>query len=431
MITLKTSALSQISPKHGLSAEEMASLNAKLPEYLQGITARGQGFYTPAVVENSALVNEIEAYAKSVDGKFDHIVLLGIGGSSLGPIALREAFGNSFNPARPQLIVLDNIDPDFLAEAEQAIELSKTLFLVVSKSGTTPETASQYYYFADKIAKAGLAQDEHMVFITDTSKGVLREVANQNDKIVTFPIPDDVGGRFSVLTAVGLLPAALIGIDIKAMLGGAKQMADAFQSTDASCNLPFQLAVMQYLLMQKGKSQNVMYSYSQKLFRMADWFRQLLAESTGKRYADNGKEIFTGLTPIAALGATDQHSQNQLYFEGPNDKFFLFLEIGQFKNHLPIPAPVDDERFTYLKNADFGTLLTREKEGTEGALSEMDRPHITIEIPTINEQHIGEFFLLLEGATAFMGEMLQINAFDQPAVELSKNITKKLLLESQ
>jgi len=217
-----------------------------------------------------------------------------------------------------------------------------------------------------------------------------------------------------------------MGINIRGLLRGAREMRELFLSENAEKNMPFELATIQYLLLQKGKNMNVMYSYSHKLFRMADWFRQLLAESTGKRYNEKGEEIFAGITPIASLGATDQHSQNQLYFEGPNDKLFLFLETESFNHTIPIPAP-DTEDFSYLQETDFGALLRLEKQGTEGALTKVNRPHLTIKMDKISEENIGAFFLLLEGATAFLGEFLEIDAFDQPGVELSKDITKELL----
>ncbi len=429
MISLDTSALAAIDARHGLSAAEMQSTNMRLPSFLEKIKSRNQGFFYKEILDDSALVQEILEYAAAVKGKYDSIVILGIGGSALGPIALREAFGNPYVKASPELIVLDNIDPDMIAEATAALDLQKSLFLVVSKSGGTPETVSQYFYFANELQKAGLSIAEHMVFVTDPVKSFLLEEAQKYD-VTTFPIPSNVGGRFSVLTAVGLLPAALIGIDIQKMLAGAQAMRDRFVDPHAENNPAFLLATIQYLLLQKGKSQNVIYPYSQKLFRIGDWCRQLIAESTGKRYAEDGTEIFAGITPIASLGATDQHSQNQLYFEGPNDKLFLFFEIAQFANTVAIPLPTElQAKMEYLKDTDFATLLNLEKAGTAGALTKVDRPHLTIKVPQIDEYAIGEIFLLFEGATAFLGEFLGINAFDQPGVELSKNITKELLLK--
>ncbi len=429
MISLDTSALGVINPQHGLSPAELSSVADKVSPFLAKIKSRNQGFFYDEILNDTKLVDDILTFTDSAKGQYDSIVILGIGGSALGPIALREAFGNLFSGTSPELVVLDNIDPDFLAEATEYLDFSRTLFLVVSKSGGTPETVSQYFYFQDQLIKAGLDQKKHFVFITDPEKSFLLEQSKELG-IRTFPIPPNVGGRFSVLTSVGLVPAALMGIDIKQMLEGARNMRDLFLNEDAMMNPAFVLASIQYLLMQKGKSQNILYPYSQKLFRIADWCRQLIAESTGKRHSEDGAEINTGITPIAALGATDQHSQNQLYFEGPNDKLFIFFEVENFTHHLDIPLPSDaSEKLDYLKNTDFGTLLNLEKAGTGGALSQVDRPHITVKITRVDEAAIGEIFLLFEGATAFLCEFLNINAFDQPGVELSKNITKELLLK--
>lgn len=427
MLTLNTSSLSQISSSDGILEAELSTQSGKITKYLEKIHTRKQGFYSDEVLKNEKLVKDIQEYANSVKGKYDAIVLLGIGGSSLGPIALREAFGNLATGTKPKLHVLDNIDPDYIAEVEATLHLDRTLFLVITKSGGTPETVSQYLYFSQKVEHIGFERKDHFVFITDPEKGLLREDAKKMG-IPSFPIPDNVGGRFSVLSAVGLVPAALLGIDIVKLLQGARDMREKFLSENMEENLPFRFAAIQYLLREKGKYQNVIYPYSQKLFRIGDWFRQLLAESTGKKYSESGEEIFTGITPIAALGATDQHSQNQLYFEGPNDKFFIFLAVEKYQNTVNIP---EDDRIEYLKGVDFGKLLQIEMEGTKGALTEVDRPHVTITIPKIDEESIGEIFILLEGATAFLGEFLEIDAFDQPGVELSKNITKELLLKSR
>ena len=427
MITIDFSSLFKISPKHGITESEFFPNEKLIPSFLENIHKREQGFYSDAVLKNEILLNDIESFAKSVLGKFNHIVLLGIGGSSLGPLAIKEAFGNLVKGTKPQLLILDNIDPDYISETLDAIDLSKTLFLVITKSGGTPETLSQYFFFREKIQKVGLLERDHFVFITDPEKGFLRKEA-QEKNIPSFPVPQNVGGRFSVLTSVGLVPAALLGLDIRAFLKGALEMREQFFSETLEKNLPFQLALVQFLLFQKGKNINVMYSYSQKLYRTADWFRQLLAESTGKKYNTQKEEIFAGITPIKALGATDQHSQNQLYMEGPNDKLFIFLEVEQFSSaDLPIPSP-DSEEFSYLKNATFGKLLSMEKLGTEEALTKNNRPNMSIIFPRISEENIGAFFLLFEGATAFLGEFLNINAFDQPGVELSKELAREYLL---
>lgn len=378
--------LHKVSPEHGLSHEEITAEHSKIPDFLAKIHARKQGFYN--IVDNPT--DKIKEFAATNKNRYEHFVILGIGGSALGAICLQQSLTHLFKT--PKLYVLDNIDPVMIRELEDVIDYEKTLFIVITKSGTTPETLSQYFYFKQKA--------KHFVFITDPEKGDLRKIANE-ENIPAFDIPSDVGGRFSVLTAVGLLPAALLGFDIDKLLAGARTQRDKFFSADG--NPAFTLAAIQYLLSQKGKIITVMMPYAQKLIRLADWYRQLLAESIGK----DGK----GLTPVNALGVTDQHSQSQLYNEGPNDKLIIFIEVENL-------GP---------ETADFNKLLRIEKQATSESLTQNNRPNITITIPQIDEENLGELFMFFESSIAFLGEFFGVNAFDQPGVELSKQLTKKLL----
>lgn len=431
MLRFDTSKLLQISPSHGLSKKDIENHSAHLKTHLDHFLQLDQGFYK--VIDDQSMPDKIHAFCQQAAGKFKDILVLGIGGSSLGTICLQQSLKHLFENELhqnewPRLHVLDNIDPALMREIEDVVDYEKTLIIVVTKSGGTPETLSQYFYFAEKYNQKGLELKNHFVFVTDPHKGLLRKIA-QEQGIETFDVPGNVGGRFSVLTNVGLLPAALIGIDIEKLLEGARSMRDRFLSEKFEDNLPYQLAVMQYLLGQKGKTINVLIPYAQKLIRLADWYRQLLAESIGKKMNRKEETVHVGLTPVNALGATDQHSQLQLYNEGPNDKFFIFIEAENLGQTLNIPYLHDDESVSYLKNTSFNELLNIEKAGTEGALTQNDRPNITIKIPEISPFVLGELFMLFEGATAFLGELYDIDAFDQPGVELSKNITKKLLIE--
>ncbi|MFC1616101.1 glucose-6-phosphate isomerase [Patescibacteria group bacterium] len=411
MITLNTKKLTEINPSHGLSNEELASNNHLIEDYLEKIHQREQGFYK--IIDDQDPIEKIEKFAQEVEGKYQDIVVLGIGGSSLGTICLQQSLTHLYK--KPNLHVLDNIDPIMIKEIQDVIDLEKTLFIVVSKSGNTPEILSQYSYFRE-IAK-------NFVFITGPKTGILREIA-EKEGIPTFDIPVNVGGRFSVLTPVGLLPAALIGMDIKKLIEGAQSMRDQFLDKNAEKNLPFQVANVQFQLSQKGKIMNVLIPYAQKLIRLADWYRQLLAESIGKRLNNQNEEIFSGITPINALGVTDQHSQSQLYNEGPNDKLLMFLHVDDFGADIEIP---DTPEVEYLKNVTFKKLIHTEMQGTIQSLTQNHRPNFTIKTDKVCEFTLGELFMLFEGATAFLGEFLNINAFDQPGVELSKNLTKEML----
>ncbi|MBP7898544.1 glucose-6-phosphate isomerase [Candidatus Gracilibacteria bacterium] len=426
--------------QNGLKKSQYEAEINKLPEFLKLIRGRGQGFID--LPDDMETVKSIEQYAEKVRGKFDHIVVLGIGGSALGVTCLMNALKHSrWNslPSRtrkhPQLFVLDNIDPSLIDEIDDVINYKKTLFIVATKSGTTPETMGQYYYFRSKMEKAAgpVITKKHFVFITDSTKGILREIAVK-DGITCFTIPDNVGGRFSVLTPVGLLPAALLGISIRKLLSGARAMREQFLDTRFTGNIPFQLATMQYLLQrEKGVTMTVMMPYASSLASLADWYRQLLAESIGKSETRSGEKVLVGLTPINALGVTDQHSQVQLYNEGPRDKFIVFIEVDSLgRKKLTIPSSkIASESMSYLKGVTFQELIKVEKRATERGLQEYGRPSATIQIPKVDEETLGELFMLLEGSVAFLGEYYNVDAYNQPGVEIAKIYTKKMLLEGK
>ena len=382
---------------------------SKIAGFLSDFKARDQGF--PTLPKLKAQVLAVKSLADQLKAKFEDIVILGIGGSSLGNICLRDALKGPYwnNHGSPRMFVLDNLD--LIDEVEKVINIEKTLFVVISESGRTPETMSQYFYFKEKVSK------DQFVFITDPEGGELRKLGNEYN-IPMLDIPPNVGGRFSVLTPVGLFPAAMLGIDIETMLEGAEEMAKSFESDEFDLNLPFQLAATQYLLEWKhGISISVMMPYSSHLWTLADWYRQLLAESTGK----DGK----GLTPVRALGATDQHSQLQLYNEGPMDKLLILIEVEEGTKKV-IPK-VDVESLTYLSGVGFHQLMNVEKEATVQALTQYKKPNLTIKIPRVDERELGKLFMLFEASIAFLGEYYRIDAFNQPGVELGKNLTKDLL----
>ncbi|MCC6643629.1 glucose-6-phosphate isomerase, partial [Candidatus Peregrinibacteria bacterium] len=297
---------------------------------------------------------------------------------------------------------------------------------VITKSGGTPETLAQFLYFRNKLQLAGLDWKKQMVFITDPKKGLLRKLLLENPEMSAFDIPANVGGRFSVLTAVGLVPAALMGLDIEKLMEGARAARHEFWQTDLKNNPAFQLASVQHLLYLKGKMLTVIFPYAQKLIRLADWYRQLLAESIGKAVNLKGEQVNVGITPVFSLGATDQHSQNQLYNEGPNDKLFLFFELGKQYIDLEIP---DAEDLEYLKEVTFQRLLNTEMEGTIGALTKQNRPIVRVKLDELNEWHLGYLLFFFEASTAFLGELFEINTYDQPGVELSKELTKQMLIK--
>lgn len=393
----------------GLSVSQLKEKQSLIPGFLDQFHARGQDF--PKLPKLPGVVLAVKQVAERFKGRYRNIVVLGIGGSALGPHCLRDTLkGPYWNlHGEPRLFVLDNLD--LVAEFEKVANLEESLFLVITKSGTTPETMAQYFYFKDKVSK------EQFVFITDPEEGALRAIGKSMD-IPCLDIPKAVGGRFSVLTPVGLLPAALLGIDIERLLEGAESMRQSFYETEFELNLPFQLATIQYLLdWQHGIPMTVMMPYSTHLWTLADWYRQLLAESIGK----DGK----GLTPIQALGVTDQHSQVQLYNEGPTDKLFIFIEVKEAAS--PTIPTVTTPGLEYLSGVNFHTLMNVEKKATEQAITDYKKPNLTIELERIDEYSLGQLFMLFEASIAFLGEYYSIDAFNQPGVELGKKLTKALL----
>ncbi len=379
-------------------------------------------------------VSAIKPLAKDAQ-KYDNLVVLGIGGSALGNIALQSAL----NPATynlqsakerkgPRVFVVDNVDPVYLDSILSICDPKKTLFNVVSKSGETAETAAQFMIIRQRLQDAlGKKWASHVVAITDPEKGTMRTICDEAG-ITTLPVPEGVGGRFSSLSPVGLFSAAAAGIDIDALLDGAKAMDERCSNPDLHSNPAAMLALLLVEMgTRKGKPNHVMMPYCNALYLMADWYRQLWAESLGKKFDTNNEVVFAGFTPIKALGATDQHSQVQLYREGPNDKVFMFLEVEEFDTDITIPTGMGVEAISYLEGKNMSTLLNAEKRATEYALIDSIRPNLTIKFPKVDAHHIGEFIALWQIATAYSGRMLNIDAYDQPAVETGKKATFGLM----
>ncbi|MFN9992797.1 MAG: glucose-6-phosphate isomerase [Phycisphaerales bacterium] len=389
----------------------------------------------------SAHVKAVREVVESRKGGFDTLVVLGIGGSALGNIALQSALNSpTWNllstPARsgaPRLFVVDNVDPENFGSVLEFCQsqpggLSRTLFNVISKSGETAETAAQFMVIRDLLSRTiGTEAAKHIVAITDPKKGTMRQICDR-EGYTTLPVPDGVGGRFSVLSPVGLFSAAMCGIDIESLLNGAADMDRRCSSPDIKDN---PAAMLAFLLVELGTSQgkpnHVLMPYANSLYLLADWYRQLWAESLGKEKDVTGEVVHAGFTPIKALGTTDQHSQIQLYREGPNDKVIGMIEVSKFRNEVAIPTGLGVDAIRYLEGSSIGALMNAEKRATEYALLESRRPNYTIKFPTIDAYHVGQFINLWQIATAYAGLMLNVDAYDQPAVELGKQATFGLM----
>ncbi|HVX39985.1 MAG TPA: glucose-6-phosphate isomerase [Gemmatimonadaceae bacterium] len=383
-----------------------------------------------ALPTDEALHRQSSDFATRTRGTYDDVVILGIGGSALGPIALRTALlkpqWNSLSKeergGQPRLHVLDNVDPHTISALLGRLALDRTLFVVISKSGGTAETMAQYLVIRERLNTGVADPRQHLVLVTDPAKGALRDLA-KTEGIPALDIPPAVGGRYSVLTPVGILPAALVGIDTAQLLAGARDLAARCGGDDLASNPAGVFATLQYLADTKqGRHIHVLMPYSDPLRDVADWFVQLWAESLGKHREKGDRGV--GPTPMGALGATDQHSKVQLFMEGPPDKTVTFIAVDQGGVDLPIPKlHADVKELGYLGGHQLGELLSIEQRATAGALAQRGRPNMTIHVDRVDAWHLGALFMLLEIATIHAGELYGVNPLDQPGVELGKQFT--------
>jgi glucose-6-phosphate isomerase len=421
--------------REGISLEEIHAIEGRLEKAVEALQAgRGKGDLGWMELPYQR-VEEILTFAASARERFDDVVVLGIGGSALGNIALQTALTPPFynllpREARggPRLFVLDTVDPVLVEGIFQILDPQKTVVHVISKSGTTAETMAQFLIFRRVLREAvGAKYPEHVVATTDARQGELRRLAAE-EGYRTFTIPEGVGGRFSVLSPVGLLTAAICGIDIQGLLAGAAYGDRLCREKDVWKNPAAMSAALQYLAYQKGKRLSVLMPYAQALEDVADWYRQLWAESLGKRLSRGGEEVFVGPTPIKALGPTDQHSQLQLYLEGPFDKVVHFLFVERFPVAGEIPPDFHDrEGVGYLGGHTLAELMRAEGEATALALTEAGRLNCAYILPEVNPFTVGQLFFLLEIQTALAAELYDIHAFSQPGVEAVKVATYALL----
>ena len=418
----------------GEHAIPRAELDSMLPELKKAHAAveagRGKGMqgWMDLPYNQDEILTAIENTAARVRKEFEAFVVLGIGGSALGPAAVQQALNHlHYNelPAEkrggPRLYIEDNVDPERMAALLDVIDLKKTCFNVITKSGGTAETMSQYLIITDALKKAvGDDYKRHIIITTSQTKGFLIKIA-QREGYETFYIPDGVGGRFSELCPVGLIAAAVTGIDIRGLIAGAKDMDQRCASDDAYQNPALMYAGLMVLAMRHGVNMSVMMPYADSLKLMADWYAQLWAESLGKNETLDGEKCHVGQTPIKTLGVTDQHSQLQLYTEGPFDKALTFLKVESFRATTAIPHGCDDiPTIAFLGGKSHNQLIEAERKGTEYALYKSGRMSQTITLPEVNANTVGQLIYFFELVTAYSGALLNINTFNQPGVEESK-----------
>ncbi|MCK9374758.1 MAG: glucose-6-phosphate isomerase [Syntrophobacterales bacterium] len=433
-------AMAEFLGEPGLKESDLHDLAPRLQVLDQDLAAQRQngqlGFM--ALPYQDQVVKQIRQVAKPLLEWCWDVVVLGIGGSALGARALHQALRppqhNKFPMGRrnhkPGLWVADNIDPDSFYGLLDGLDMRRTGFIVVSKSGNTAETLAQFLW-AYQFLKNRLGEDtarQRFIIVTDPEKGPLRRLAAE-EHLASLSVPANVGGRFSVLSAVGLLPAGLTGIEVEELLAGARFMDQRLKDAVPDSNPAYRLAALYYLFATAKHRPNLVFMpYAGALAGMAEWFCQLWAESLGKERDLAGNLVQAGSTPIRALGVTDQHSQLQLYMEGPPDKLITFLAVDKFKNDLEIPALYpDQEAFSYLGGHSLNELIRVEHQATAFNLMKADRPNMTLHLPEVNPFTIGQLIFLLEVATVAAAGLFGVNAFDQPGVEGGKQTTYGLM----
>ncbi len=421
-----------IRESRGITREEINELVPRAEAVADSIEARREagewGFYE--LPYNTETVDEVLKVADSFKGKCDDFIVLGIGGSALGGIALFRALCHPLHnllPASdrgglPRIFFMDNIDPTTFGSMLDFINPERTVFNVITKSGSTAETLSQFL-IVNRMLTGRIGREsvrEHCVVTTGTN-GQLRDLA-EKESYPLLTIPENVGGRFSVLSPVGLFPAAMFGVDIKELLAGARHTDGRCRTKQLWQNPACLSAVLHYLAdVKRGLNITVMMPYSDALFQIAYWFRQLWAESLGKAQTISGETVNAGQTSVVALGATDQHSQLQLYLEGPYDKLITFLLVENIGKTVEIPLQPAQSDFSYLGGHGLEELLNIEAQATQLALTRAGRSNMSLILPEINPFTIGQLLFLLEVQTTFAGGLYNVNPMIQPAVESGKH----------
>ncbi|MGN0760422.1 MAG: glucose-6-phosphate isomerase [Christensenellales bacterium] len=422
----------------GFTDKDFSSRLGEITNAFEAVKAgRGKNMmgWTDLPYNQTEVIEDILATAKYVRKNFEYFVVLGIGGSALGPIAAFQAICHlHYNdlPKRkrkgPKFYVEDNVDPERMAALLDVIDVEKTMFNVITKSGSTSETMTQYLIINDILtSKLGDKAKDHIIATTSKATGNLIKIA-QKEGYKTFYIPDGVGGRFSELCPVGLFPAAVNGIDIKALIGGAKYMDEQCQSANVKKNPALMAGTLQYMAMQKGKNISVMMPYADGLKFIADWYCQLWGESLGKNKNLDGTACNKGQTPVKALGVTDQHSQVQLYAEGPFDKVITFIGVDEYRSEVKIANGCEEfPNVNFLCGHTMNELIQAERKATEYAITKAGKMNHTIMLPQLNEFTLGQLLMFFMLKTAYTGALLGIDTFNQPGVEEGKNATYALL----
>jgi len=421
----------------GFSDSDLFGASDKLASAADSVVSKkGTGWqeWTELPYAPKAEIDEIVKTGQEIAKSASAWIVFGIGGSALGPLAVAASLlhlkHNDLPDAKrkaPKLYVEDNVDPERMNALLDIIDLNTAYFNVITKSGETSETLSQFLIIYELLKeKLGADQAKKRIIVTTTiGKGSLyTAAAKEGFKI--YGVGTGVGGRFSVLSPVGLLTFAVMGIDIHTMLDGARKMTERCIESNYTQNPALLTAHLMVEAYKKGKNISVMMPYADSLKYMADFYCQLWGESLGKALDLNGNTVNVGQTPVKSLGVTDQHSQVQLYTEGPYDKVVIFLAVEKFRSD----AVISDSSLDvggFLKGRTMRELLEAERVATEFALKKADRLNYTIIFPKVDAAVIGGFLTYLMWQTAYAGHLLNIDTFNQPGVEEGKLATFAML----
>ncbi len=406
-------------------------------ESVEAIRRSGEMGFFELPYDSDALA-QAQELADQIEGRFENLVIIGMGGSALGARTLRDALlgslwnerSNEERAGRPRMYILDNVDPGAVLEVVEHLDLRRTLFNVVSKSGSTAETMALYLVLEglliEELGKEKVG--EHFVFTTDPENGALRSIA-EAEGINSLPIPGNVGGRFSVLSPVGLFPAALAGVDAAALLGGAARADEYCRTPVLGENAAGLMATLLHVAHSElGASIHVLMPYSERLRSFSFWFQQLWAESLGKAHDRSGNVVHTGPTPLPAVGVTDQHAQVQLFMEGPLDKVVIFVALTGTQRDMKIGGHrASVPSVAYLGDHTLGQLMDAERRATAEALRRNGRANMTFEIEYLDASTLGELFMLMSVATIYAGALYDVNPLDQQGVEMGKQLTYGLM----
>ncbi|MBI2962576.1 MAG: glucose-6-phosphate isomerase [Deltaproteobacteria bacterium] len=418
----------------GLQAQDLESLQPRVAQAHDRLGARrsAKELRFRDLPYEKREVQKILELARELRSEVDTLVVLGIGGSALGARALYQALCPPFHDHQPgtaergvRLLIADTVDPSTFGALLDEVDPHRTAFNVISKSGETAETMSQFLIVRERLLRTLGAVDysRHLVITTDADAGALRQIVN-DEGLRSLAVPPGVAGRYSVLTAVALLPAAVAGIDVTELLAGAAAMDERCAAPSLFENPAYLHGAVHYLAhVARQKTVQVLMPYCDGLRGLADWFVQLWAESLGKAVDVDGQPLHGGQTPVAALGASDQHTRLQLFAEGPNDKILTFVRVDDHGARLDVPRGYGDlESVAYLGGRTLGDLLNLEQRATEASLAALGRMSTTLHVPRLNAFTLGQLFYLLEVQTVFVATLHRLDPFNQPGIEPGKRL---------